>query len=107
MVQGNPALAELHRLTSTIPIVFTQVGVPVDSGFVAGLARPGVNITGFENFEPAMSGKWLGLLKEAAPNLEPGGRAVRFGLSRQCCLPAHCRGSGAVAWGHGDCRRRP
>jgi putative tryptophan/tyrosine transport system substrate-binding protein len=69
VVASNPALAELHRLTSTIPIVFAQVSDPVDSGFVAGLARPGGNISGFQNFEPAMGGKWLGVLKEAAPNL--------------------------------------
>jgi putative ABC transport system substrate-binding protein len=71
------ALAELHRLTSTIPIVFTQVGDPVDRGFVAGLARPGGNITGFQGFDAAMGGKWLGLLKEAAPNLSRA--AVLFG----------------------------
>jgi putative ABC transport system substrate-binding protein len=69
VVAGTPELAELHRLTSTIPIVFTQVSDPVESGFVAGLARPGGNITGFTNFESAMGGKWLGVLKEAAPNL--------------------------------------
>jgi putative ABC transport system substrate-binding protein len=69
MVTGNPALAELHRLTSTIPIVFIQVADPVGSGFVAGLARPGGNITGFQGFDSAMGGKWLGVLKEAAPNL--------------------------------------
>src|SRR5262249_35157147 len=66
---SSPALAELHRLTSTIPLVFVQVGDPVDSGFVTSLARPGGNITGFQSFEPAMGGKWLGVLKEAAPNL--------------------------------------
>jgi putative ABC transport system substrate-binding protein len=69
VVAGTPELAELHRLISTIPIVFTQVSDPVGSGFVAGLARPGGNITGFMNFESAMGGKWLGVLKEAAPNL--------------------------------------
>jgi putative ABC transport system substrate-binding protein len=77
VVATSPALAELHRLTSTIPIVFTQVGDPVDSGFVAGLALPGGNITGFQSFDPAMGGKWLGLLKEAAPNLSR--MAVLFG----------------------------
>jgi ABC-type uncharacterized transport system substrate-binding protein len=77
VVAGNPALAELHRLTTTTPIVFAQVGDPVDSGFVAGLARPGGNITGFQSFDPAMGGKWLGVLKEAAPNL--GRVAVLFG----------------------------
>jgi putative ABC transport system substrate-binding protein len=77
VVQGNPAVAELQPLTSTIPIVFTQVGDPAGSGFVAGLARPGGNITGFQAFEPAMAGKWLGVLKEAAPNLRRV--AVLFG----------------------------
>ena len=69
VVAGDPALAELHRLNKTLPIVFTQVSDPVDSGFVASLARPGGNITGFQNFEPEMGGKWLGLLKELDPKL--------------------------------------
>src|SRR5262245_63569295 len=67
VVAGDPALTQLHKLSSTIPIVFTQVSEPVDSGFVASLAQPGGHITGFQNFEPAMGGKWLGILKEIAP----------------------------------------
>jgi putative tryptophan/tyrosine transport system substrate-binding protein len=66
---GNATLVELRRLTSTIPIVFTQVSDPVGSGIVAGIARPGGNITGFQNFERAMGGKWLGVLKEAVPDI--------------------------------------
>lgn len=66
---ANPAVAELHRLTNTIPIVFTRVADPVGSGFVAGLARPGGNITGFQASDAALGSKWLGVLKEAAPNL--------------------------------------
>jgi putative ABC transport system substrate-binding protein len=62
VVAAVPGLTELQKLTSTIPIVFTQVSDPVGSGFVAGQARPGANITGFQNFEPAIGGKWLGLL---------------------------------------------
>ena len=54
VVATAPALAELHRLTSTIPIVFTQVGDPLEAGSVASLARPGGNITGFHGFEAAM-----------------------------------------------------
>ena len=73
VVAGDPALTELHKLPSTIPIVFTQVSEPVDSGFVASLAQPGGHITGFQNFEPAMGGKWLGVLKEVAPNLRRAG----------------------------------
>jgi putative ABC transport system substrate-binding protein len=94
LVVAGPALAELHRLTSTIPIVFTQVADSVGSGFVAGLARPGGNITGFENFDPAMGGKWLGVLKEAAPNLRQA--AVLFG-SDSAANVALLRASEAVA----------
>jgi putative tryptophan/tyrosine transport system substrate-binding protein len=74
IVAGDPALAELHRLRTSIPIVFTQVSDPVDSGFVASLARPGGNITGFQNFEAEMGGKWLGVLREATPKM------VRVGI---------------------------
>jgi ABC-type uncharacterized transport system substrate-binding protein len=77
VASGWTALAELQRLTSTIPVVFTQVSDPVGSGFVATLARPGMNISGFQNFEPAIGGKWLGALKEAAPNMRR--TAVIFG----------------------------
>jgi putative tryptophan/tyrosine transport system substrate-binding protein len=60
----------IQSFEDTIPIIFTQVSEPVDSGFVASLARPGSNITGFQNFEPAMGGKWLGVLKEIAPSVK-------------------------------------
>jgi putative tryptophan/tyrosine transport system substrate-binding protein len=77
VVSGWTALAELQRLTRTIPIVFTQVSDPVGAGFVAALARPGGNVSGFQNFETAIGGKWLGVLKEAAPNMRRA--AVLFG----------------------------
>ena len=70
---SDPVVAQLHRLTSEIPIVFTQTSEPVDSGIVASLARPGGNMTGFQNFEPAIGGKWLEVLKEVAPNLKHAG----------------------------------
>jgi putative tryptophan/tyrosine transport system substrate-binding protein len=69
LCNGVSATAIMLQATLTIPVVFVQVSDPVGSGFVAGLAQPGGNITGFTNFEPEMSGKWLGLLREAAPNL--------------------------------------
>jgi putative tryptophan/tyrosine transport system substrate-binding protein len=77
VANGYPALADLRQLTSTISIVFTQVFDPVGSAIVASLARPGGNVTGFSNFEPEMGGKWLGVLKEAAPNISRA--AVVFG----------------------------
>jgi putative ABC transport system substrate-binding protein len=66
-VWANPALALLKQATRTIPIIFAQVSDPVGSGYVANLARPGENISGFQNFETAIGGKWLELLKEIAP----------------------------------------
>jgi putative tryptophan/tyrosine transport system substrate-binding protein len=66
---SGPAAAALARQTKTIPIVFASLLDPVGSGLVASLARPGGNITGFSNFEPAMAGKWLELLKEIAPDV--------------------------------------
>ena len=65
----TPVTAALQRETRTIPIVFVVVSDPVGAGFVAGLPRPGGNITGFINTEAAMGGKWLELLKEIAPRL--------------------------------------
>ena len=59
----------LLRETHTIPIVFTVVVDPVGSGFVASLARPGGNVTGFQNYEFTMTGKWLQMLKEIAPQV--------------------------------------
>ena len=67
LVSTNPAVSALMQATRTIPIVFTYVSDSVGSGFVASLARPGGHITGFHNFEPAISGKWLEVLKQIAP----------------------------------------
>jgi len=64
---GSPALVALNRETRSLPIVFVQVSDPVKLGFVASLARPGGNITGFANFEHPIGGKWLDLLKDTAP----------------------------------------
>jgi ABC-type uncharacterized transport system substrate-binding protein len=69
VVSSNPALAILKSLSDRVPIVFVFVADPVGSGFVESLARPGGNITGFTNFEPAMGGKWLEVLREAVPTM--------------------------------------
>jgi len=66
---SNVSVAPLQKATSAIPIVFTQVSDPVGSGFVASLARPSGNITGFQGYEPAIGGKWLEVLREIAPNV--------------------------------------
>jgi len=68
-VSTNPAVSALMKATHTIPIVFTWVSDSDGSGFVASLAHPGGNITGFHNYEPPLGGKWLELLKEIAPGV--------------------------------------
>lgn len=67
--RSTPVTAALLRNTRTIPVVFAVVSDPVGEGFVASVARPGGNATGFTNAEASLTGKWLGLLKEIAPNL--------------------------------------
>jgi putative ABC transport system substrate-binding protein len=63
------ALTAAYEASRTIPIVFVNTVDPVAAGLVSSVARPDTNITGFTSVEPATSGKWLELLKEAAPNL--------------------------------------
>jgi putative ABC transport system substrate-binding protein len=63
------ALAEVQRATRTIPVVFAQVADPVGAGFVASLAHPAGNITGFALFDFAVGAKWLELLKQIAPSV--------------------------------------
>jgi putative ABC transport system substrate-binding protein len=67
--QTTPVTAALHRETQTIPIIFVMVADPVGAGFVASVARPGANLTGFMVWEPSMPGKWLELLTEIAPTV--------------------------------------
>jgi putative tryptophan/tyrosine transport system substrate-binding protein len=66
----NQVTRILQQETRTVPIVFAFVGDPVGSGFVASLARPGKNITGFANFENSIGSKWVELFKEIAPRSE-------------------------------------
>jgi ABC-type uncharacterized transport system substrate-binding protein len=64
----STTIALLHQ-TRTVPIIFASVADPVGSGFVASLARPGGNVTGFTAMEGSVAGKWLELLKEIAPRV--------------------------------------
>jgi putative ABC transport system substrate-binding protein len=65
----SPSVAALQQATSTIPIVFAGIADPVGQGFVASLARPGGNITGFTGLEFSLGGKWVELLKQIAPKV--------------------------------------
>jgi putative ABC transport system substrate-binding protein len=69
LANGGPELAPLQQATRSVPIVFANVVDPVGQGFVASLARPGGNATGFTPTEFGESGKWLELLKEIAPRV--------------------------------------
>ena len=66
---GSATVAALKQATRTIPIVFAGIGDPVGQGFVASLARPGGNITGFTGLEFSLGEKWVELLKRVAPGV--------------------------------------
>src|SRR5215475_11741639 len=67
--QSTPVTDALMRATRTIPIVFVAVSDPIGSGFVASMARPGGNITGFTVLHASIAGKYLEMLKEMVPQL--------------------------------------
>jgi putative tryptophan/tyrosine transport system substrate-binding protein len=67
---AGPSVAALQQVTHDVPIIFANVIDPVGAGFVVSLGRPGGNATGFTAFEYSISGKWLELLREIAPDLK-------------------------------------
>lgn len=71
VIVGNstPAIAALAKATRSIPIVFAQLVDPVGLGFVASLARPGGNVTGFTFVDLELVAKWSEVLKEAVPGV--------------------------------------
>jgi putative ABC transport system substrate-binding protein len=69
VANSSPVVTTLLGQTRSIPIVFASLSDPVGEGFVASFARPGGNVTGFTNFESSMTGKWVELLKDVAPDL--------------------------------------
>ena len=90
LAQASETTAALREATRTLPIVFVGVTDPVGAGYVASLARPGGNATGFTFVEYGMSGKWLELLKEIAP------RVTRAAILRDPTLPAGTGQLGAI-----------
>jgi putative tryptophan/tyrosine transport system substrate-binding protein len=88
LASGGAALGPLLQVTRTVPIVFTQTPDPVGAGYVASLARPGGNATGFTQVEYGMGAKWLELLKEIAP------RVIRAAVLRDAAIP-----EGIGQWG--------
>jgi putative tryptophan/tyrosine transport system substrate-binding protein len=69
LAQGTPNVAALKQASTSIPIVFAVVNDPVAQGFIASMAHPGGNITGFSFLEYSMVGKSLEMLKQVAPNV--------------------------------------
>jgi putative tryptophan/tyrosine transport system substrate-binding protein len=69
LASGNATVTPLLQATRTIPVVFAVVADPVGSGYAATLSRPGGNATGFMQFEYGLTGKWLELLHQIAPQV--------------------------------------
>jgi len=69
LAQGTANTAVVQRESHGIPVVFVNVSDFIGSGFVANLARPSGNVTGFLMYEAGITGKWLAMLKEIAPYL--------------------------------------
>jgi putative ABC transport system substrate-binding protein len=69
ITQSSTVVATLLGRTRDIPIVFVSISDPIGEGFVASFAQPGGNVTGFTNFDSSMTGKWVALLKDIAPEI--------------------------------------
>jgi putative tryptophan/tyrosine transport system substrate-binding protein len=69
LASGSSTVGPLLQVSRSVPIVFVALVDPVGAGFVASLARPGRNVTGFTTIEYGTSGKWLELLKQIAPRV--------------------------------------
>jgi putative ABC transport system substrate-binding protein len=80
LAAGGAALPSALHATRTIPIVFVHAPDPVGNAYVASLARPGGNATGFLTSEYNLAAKWVELLKEIAPNV------TRIGVLRDAAL---------------------
>src|SRR5262245_19522839 len=83
VVGGTAAIRAAQRATQSIPIVMGAAADPLESGLIAGLARPGGNITGLSVMSTELTVKRLELLKEVMP------QAVRIAILQQPANPAH------------------
>ena len=70
VANGTAMLVAAQQVTRSVPIVFFNVSDPVGGGLIQSMSHPGGNSTGFTNYEDALAGKWLEILKEATPNLK-------------------------------------
>ena len=95
IANGTPSVAALKHATTTIPIVFSVVNDPVAQGFIASMAHPGDNITGFSFLEYSMVGKSLEMLKQIAPGIVRA--AVMFNPDTYPYYEIHLRSFETVA----------
>jgi putative ABC transport system substrate-binding protein len=70
LAAGTLGVAAVQSISRSVPVVFAAVTDPVGAGFVDSLARPGGNVTGFMIYEYSLSGKWLELLRQIAPDIK-------------------------------------
>jgi putative tryptophan/tyrosine transport system substrate-binding protein len=90
LANGTSAMGPLQQATRTIPVVFVNVSDPVSSGFVASLARPGGNATGFMSVEYSFGGRLLELLKQISP------RVTHAAVVRDPSIPSGSGQFGAI-----------
>jgi putative ABC transport system substrate-binding protein len=98
LAAGTVPVTALLQASRTVPIVFANVLDPVGQGLIATLSRPGGNATGFTSFEYSLSGKWLELLKELAPNVTRAAvlrdPATAFGIGQFAAIQSTASSSG-------------
>ena len=92
LASGTSTVGPMLQATRTVPVVFPTAVDPVGAGFVDSLARPGGNATGFLSFEYSLSGKWLELLKEIAPNV------TRVAILRDSTIPSGTSSASYRPW---------
>ena len=70
VAMGTPALSTIKKAGCNVSVVFTLVSDPVEQGLVESFASPGGCATGFTNFDFAIIGKWVEILKEISPQAQ-------------------------------------
>ena len=100
LANSTPVISTLKGMTSSIPVVFALSMDPVGLGNVQSLSRPGGNFTGFTFIDPELIGKWMGLLQDVAPGLDPGRAAFQSGHRAR---PTSSLAGGSGPASRGDC----
>ena len=102
LASATPAVAALQQATRTVPIVFTQVADPISAGFVASLAKPGGNITGFTNFDYTIGCEMARVTQGNCSQRDTCRGYSRPYCNRQYRAVGCNQFSGAVIWSGGE-----